>query len=128
MIDDWGRAFDIEDVEMKATAEWRNGPRTFDAELPDGRVLGHVMPYEGRWLWRLSDDVEWHDPEPVRGGVTRFIDPDGREAAILSLLEAIETRYSASDTDMECDMGEAFTDADIMTGMEDAADARGVTR
>lgn len=34
---------------------------------------------------------------PSRGNVARFIDQGGREAAILSLLEAIETRYPMAD-------------------------------
>ena len=128
MTSDGKAPFDIGDVEMKAAVAWRNGQRILDAELPDGRVLGHVMPYKGRWLWRLSDDDEWHDPEPIRDSVSRFIDSDGREAAVLSLFDAIEMRCSSSDMGMNHDMGESFTETDIMMGMGDASAARGFTR
>lgn len=91
------RRFGIDDVEMRRSATWPGGPHVLSAELPDGRILGHVIPQEGEWLWRLADGTEWHAPCPVEGNVARFIDQGGREAAILSLLEAIETRYPMAD-------------------------------
>lgn len=83
------------------------------AELPDGRILGHVIPQEGEWLWRLADETEWHAPRPVEGNVARFIDQGGREAAILSLLEAIETRYPMADPEDPVDvLDESLTGTD----------------
>ena len=90
--------FVIDDVEMRRSATWPGGPHVLSAELPDGRILGHVIPQEGEWLWRLADETEWHAPRaPSRATSSRFIDQGGREAAILSLLEAIETRYPMAD-------------------------------
>lgn len=84
------RRFGIDDVEMRRSATWPGGPHVLSAELPDGRILGHVIPQEGEWLWRLADETEWHAPRPVEGNVARFIDQGGREAAILpSKLQAV---------------------------------------
>lgn len=86
-----GQRYTAVDVEMKHSPRWPNGPRVLEAELPDGRVLGYVAstsPWS--WSWRLADDTQWRAPEPVRGNAARFIDQDGREAAILSLLDAID--------------------------------------
>ena len=57
--------FVIDDVEMRRSATWPGGPHVLSAELPDGRILGHVIPQEGEWLWRLADETEWHAPRPV---------------------------------------------------------------
>lgn len=77
------------------------------------RILGHVIPQEGEWLWRLADETEWHAPRPVEGNVARFIDQGGREAAILSLLEAIETRYPMADPEDPVDvLDESLTGTD----------------
>lgn len=122
-----GQQFDIKDVEMKATAAWANGPRVLDAELPDCRVLGHVMPSENGWLWRLKEDEQWHRPTPVEGAIARFIDQEGREAAILSLLNAIETRYFTSDNGHGHDMGETLTGTEGMD-LDGMADVHGPTR
>lgn len=70
-------------------------------------------PQEGEWLWRLADETEWHAPRPVEGNVARFIDQGGREAAILSLLEAIETRYPMADPEDPVDvLDESLTGTD----------------
>ena len=61
--------FVIDDVEMRRSATWPGGPHVLSAELPDGRILGHVIPQEGEWLWRLADETEWHAPRPVEGNV-----------------------------------------------------------
>lgn len=61
------RRFGIDDVEMRRSATWPGGPHVLSAELPDGRILGHVIPQEGEWLWRLADETEWHAPRPVEG-------------------------------------------------------------
>lgn len=42
--------FVIDDVEMRRSATWPGGPHVLSAELPDGRILGHVIPQEGEWL------------------------------------------------------------------------------
>lgn len=105
--------FVIDDVEMRRSATWPGGPHVLSAELPDGRILGHVIPQEGEWLWRLADETEWHAPRPVEGNVARFIDQGGREAAILSLLEAIETRYPMADPEDPVDvLDESLTGTD----------------
>ena len=39
--------FGIDDVEMRRSATWPGGPHVLSAELPDGRILGHVIPQEG---------------------------------------------------------------------------------
>lgn len=105
--------FVIDDVEMRRSATWPGGPHVLSAELPDGRILGHVIPQEGEWLWRLADGTEWHAPCPVEGNVARFIDQGGREAAILSLLEAIETRYPMADPEDPVDvLDESLTGTD----------------
>lgn len=107
------RRFGIDDVEMRRSATWPGGPHVLSAELPDGRILGHVIPQEGEWLWRLADETEWHAPRPVEGNVARFIDQGGREAAILSLLEAIETRYPMADPEDPVDvLDESLTGTD----------------
>lgn len=107
------RRFGIDDVEMRRSATWPGGPHVLSAELPDGRILGHVIPQEGEWLWRLADGTEWHAPRPVEGNVARFIDQGGREAAILSLLEAIETRYPMADPEDPVDvLDESLTGTD----------------
>lgn len=107
------RRFGIDDVEMRRSATWPGGPHVLSAELPDGRILGHVIPQEGEWLWRLADETEWHAPRPVEGNVARFIDQGGREAAILSLLEAIETRYPMADLEDPVDvLDESLTGTD----------------
>ena len=63
--------------------------------------------------WRLADGTEWHAPRPVEGNVARFIDQGGREAAILSLLEAIETRYPMADPEDPVDvLDESLTGTD----------------
>ena len=38
------RRFGIDDVEMRRSATWPGGPHVLSAELPDGRILGHVIP------------------------------------------------------------------------------------
>lgn len=107
------RRFGIDDVEMRRSATWPGGPHVLSAELPDGRILGHVIPQEGEWLWHLADETEWHAPRPVEGNVARFIDQGGREAAILSLLEAIETRYPMADLEDPVDvLDESLTGTD----------------
>lgn len=107
------RRFGIDDVEMRRSATWPGGPHVLSAELPDGRILGHVIPQDGGWLWRLADETEWHAPRPVEGNVARFIDQGGREAAILSLLEAIETRYPMADLEDPVDvLDESLTGTD----------------
>lgn len=54
-----------------------------------------------------------HAPRPVEGNVARFIDQGGREAAILSLLEAIETRYPMADPEDPVDvLDESLTGTD----------------
>lgn len=116
--------FVIDDVEMRRSATWPGGPHVLSAELPDGRILGHVIPQEGEWLWRLADETEWHAPRPVEGNVARFIDQGGREAAILSLLEAIETRYPMADPEDPVDvLDESLTGTDPYAAPIDA-DAR----
>lgn len=92
--------FVIDDVEMRRSATWPGDPHVLSAELPDGRILGHVIPQEGEWLWRLADETEWHAPRPVEGNVARFIDQGGREATILRLLsEGDLERTDRADTD-----------------------------
>ena len=116
--------FGIDDVEIRRAATWPGGPRILSAELPDGRVLGHAIPHESGWLWRLADETEWHAPHPVEGNVARFIDQGGREAAILSLLDAIE---STLPTDVPEDAGDVLDGS--LTGMDlSAAPAAGPTR
>ena len=113
IYDAWLNGDGIDDVEMRRSATWPGGPHVLSAELPDGRILGHVIPQEGEWLWRLADETEWHAPRPVEGNVARFIDQGGREAAILSLLEAIETRYPMADPEDPVDvLDESLTGTD----------------
>ena len=93
-----GKEFTIDDVDLRATAAWANGPRILNAELPDGQILGSVMPSNGEWLWRLAGE-DWKSPEPVEGPITEYIGQDPSQlSAIKSLLQGIEGRYSA-DTD-----------------------------
>ena len=49
--------FVIDDVEMRRSATWPGGPHVLSAELPDGRILGHVIPQEGEWLWWIGNGV-----------------------------------------------------------------------
>lgn len=93
-----GRQFSIDDVDMRRRAAWANGPAILDADLPDGTTLGSVMETDGRWLWHLRGE-DWNAPEPVEGNLSRYIDQGGREAAIVSLLNAIEDRYSEQGRD-----------------------------
>ena len=51
------RRFGIDDVEMRRSATWPGGPHVLSAELPDGRILGHVIPQEGEWLWWIGYNV-----------------------------------------------------------------------
>lgn len=93
-----GKDFTIEDVELRSGPAWANGPRRTDAELPDGQVLGSIVASDGEWLWRLSGE-EWQRPAPVEGAAAQYVDQDGREAAIMSLMHAIEDRYSVRPSD-----------------------------
>ena len=45
-----GKEFTIRDVDIRSGSAWANGPRISDAELPDGQVLGSIMPWHGEWL------------------------------------------------------------------------------
>ena len=49
--------FVIDDVEMRRSATWPGGPHVLSAELPDGRILGHVIPQEGEWLCWIGNGV-----------------------------------------------------------------------
>lgn len=51
-----GKEFTIRDVDIRSGSAWANGPRISDAELPDGQVLGSIMPRHGEWLWRLAGE------------------------------------------------------------------------
>ncbi|KIM00814.1 hypothetical protein LU08_09645 [Bifidobacterium adolescentis] len=93
-----GKRFSIEDVDMRRSAAWANGPMILSAELPDGQTLGDVTTANGEWLWRLSGE-EWQRPAPVEGAAAQYVDQDGREAAIMSLMHAIEDRYSVRPSD-----------------------------
>lgn len=87
------RRFGIDDVEMRRSATWPGGPHVLSAELPDGRILGHVIPQEGEWLWASRGRDGMARSAPRRGQRRALHRARRPEAAILSLLEAIETRY-----------------------------------
>ncbi|MDR3912104.1 MAG: helix-turn-helix transcriptional regulator [Bifidobacterium sp.] len=95
-----GKDFTIDDVDIRATSAWANGPRILNAELPDGQILGSVTTTNGNWLWRLAGE-DWKTPEPVEGPIAQYIGQEpSRLAAIESLLQGIEDRYATTnDTD-----------------------------
>ena len=61
-----GKEFTIRDVDIRSGSAWANGPRISDAELPDGQVLGSIMPWHGEWLWRLAGE-DWQRTKPAEG-------------------------------------------------------------
>lgn len=94
-----GKDFTIRDVDMRSGSAWANGPRVSDAELPDGRVLGSVMAWHGEWLWRLAGE-DWQQAKPAEGPMAEYVGQEpNRLSAISSLMQAIEDRYSDTNTD-----------------------------
>lgn len=94
-----GKEFTIRDVDIRSGSAWANGPRISDAELPDGRVLGSIMPWHGEWLWRLAGE-DWQRTKPAEGPMAAYTGQGpNRLSAIDNLLQAIEDRYSDTNTD-----------------------------
>ena len=87
-----GKEFTIRDVDIRSGSAWANGPRISDAELPDGQVLGSIMPWHGEWLWRLAGE-DWQRTKPLLT-LEKF-----KEKSATNLLQAIEDRYSDTNTD-----------------------------
>lgn len=75
-----GKEFTIRDVDIRSGSAWANGPRISDAELPDGQVLGSIMPWHGEWLWRLAGE-DWQRTKPAEGTHGRIHRP-GTEPSI----------------------------------------------
>lgn len=94
-----GKEFTIRDVDIRSGSAWANGPRISDAELPDGQVLGSIMPWHGEWLWRLAGE-DWQRTKPAEGPMAAYTGQEpNRLSAIDNLLQAIEDRYSDTNTD-----------------------------
>ena len=94
-----GKEFTIRDVDIRSGSAWANGPRISDAELPDGQVLGSIMPWHGEWLWRLAGE-DWQRTKPAEGPMAAYTGQGpNRLSAIDNLLQAIEDRYSDTNTD-----------------------------
>ena len=102
-----GKEFTIRDVDIRSGSAWANGPRISDAELPDGQVLGSIMPWHGEWLWRLAGE-DWQRTKPAEGPMAAYTGHEpNRLAAIDNLLQAIEDRYSDTNTDPWASMTDA---------------------
>lgn len=102
-----GKDFTIEDVELRSGPAWANGPRRADAELPDGQVLGSIMASDGEWLWRLAGE-DWQRTKPAEGPMAAYTGQEpNRLSAIDNLLQAIEDRYSDTNTDPWASMTDA---------------------
>lgn len=94
-----GKEFTIRDVDIRSGSAWTNGPRISDAELPDGQVLGSIMPWHGEWLWRLAGE-DWQRTKPAEGPMAAYTGQEpNRLSAIGNLLQAIEDRYSVMNAD-----------------------------
>lgn len=77
------------------------------AELPDGQVLGSIMPWHGEWLWRLAGE-DWQRTKPAEGPMAAYTGQEpNRLSAIDNLLQAIEDRYSDTNTDPWASMADA---------------------
>lgn len=102
-----GKEFTIRDVDIRSGSAWANGPRISDAELPDGQVLGSIMPWHGEWLWRLAGE-DWQRTKPAEGSMAAYTGQEpNRLSAIDNLLQAIEDRYSDTNTDPWASMADA---------------------
>ena len=85
-----GKEFTIRDVDIRSGSAWANGPRISDAELPDGQVLGSIMPWHGEWLGRLAGE-DWQRTKPAEGPMAAYTGQGpNRLSAIDNLLQAIE--------------------------------------
>ena len=111
-----GKEFTIRDVDIRSGSAWANGPRISDAELPDGQVLGSIMPWHGEWLWRLAGE-DWQRTKPAEGPMAAYTGQEpNRLSAIGNLLQAIEDRYSVMNADPWASM------TDVASTMPDTVD------